>query len=109
LIVTAGSSNEHTDSGYLGIGGSRTVESWALDLDFIAYKTGAEAPSSATAAAPKFTSVTRQGDKVVITWTGGGTLQTSTEVTNSWSDLTGVTSPATNTVADPKRFYRVKK
>jgi len=109
LIVTAGDSNEHTDSGYLGIGGSRTVESWALDLDFVAYKSGAEAPSTAVVDAPKFTSIVRQADKVVITWTGGGTLQTSLEVTNNWSDLTGVTSPATNTVADPKRFYRVKK
>jgi hypothetical protein len=108
LIVTAGDSNEHTDSGYLGIGGSRTVESWALDLDFVAYKSGAEAPSTAVET-PKFTSIVRQGDKVVVTWTGGGTLQSSAEVTSTWSDLTGVASPATNTIADPKRFYRVKK
>ena len=52
LIVTAGDSNEYTDSGYLGIGGSRTVESWALDLDFVAYKIGAEAPSTAVEPPP---------------------------------------------------------
>ena len=109
LVVTSGDADDFAGTGYLAIGGSRTVESYALDLDFLAYKSGAEAPSTAAAAAPKFTSVARQGDKVVISWTGGGTLQTSTELTNSWSDLTGVASPATNTIADPKRFYRVKK
>jgi len=109
LVVTSGDADDFAGTGYLAIGGSRTVESYALDLDFLAYKSGAEAPSTAAAAAPKFTSVARQGDKVVIAWTGGGTLQTSTELTNTWSDLTGVASPATNTIADPKRFYRVKR
>ncbi|MCI0540590.1 MAG: hypothetical protein L0Z50_35770 [Verrucomicrobiales bacterium] len=108
VVVTAGFSDEHHGIGYLGIGGSRTVESWALDLDFVAYKNGAEAPSKAVEA-PKFTSIVRQADNVIITWTGGGILQSATEAAGSpWSDIAGVTSPATVKISDPRRFYRVK-
>ena len=45
LIVTAGDADDFAGTGYLAIGGSRTAESYALDLDFVAYKSGAEAPS----------------------------------------------------------------
>lgn len=108
LVVTAGNGNDFAGVGFLAIGGSRTAESWALDLDFVAFTVGAEAPPQSTEP-PKFGSVVRQADKIVLTWTGGGTLQSAAEVTGAWTDVAGLASPATITISDPRRFYRIKK
>ncbi|PYI86280.1 MAG: hypothetical protein DME26_09355, partial [Verrucomicrobia bacterium] len=81
-----------------------------LDLDFVAYKSGAEAPRGLIEPQiPKFTSVVQQADKIVLTWTGGGTLQSSAEVSGPWSNVPGAASPATVTIAGPKTFYRVQQ
>jgi Concanavalin A-like lectin/glucanases superfamily len=111
MVVTAGNGDDYAGTPYLGMGGSRTAESYALDVDFFAYKIGAEAPTGGTVAKPQFSSSVRNSGKVVITWTGGGTLQTTTALsgTVTWADVTGVSSPATITVADPARFYRIKQ
>jgi len=51
----------------------------------------------------------QQADNLIITWTGGGILQSAAEVTGTWVNMTGVSSPATVKIADPRRFYRVTK
>jgi hypothetical protein len=108
VIVTAGNGDDFAGTSYLGIGGSRTAESWALDLDFVAFKAGAEAPPQSAAPA-KFSSVVRQTDKIVLTWTGGGTLQTATAVTGPWTDVAGQSSPATVSISGARNFYRIKR
>jgi hypothetical protein len=110
LTVTAGDADDFTGIPYLAMGGTRTVESYALDVDFFAYKIGAEAPVGTTVEKPQFGPVSYNSGKIVITWTGGGTLQTTTTLPGgTWSDLTGTNSPATIATVDPARFYRVKK
>jgi hypothetical protein len=44
---------------------------------------------------------------VVVTWTGGGTLQSSSSVTGPYSDVPGATSPYTNQITAKAMFYRV--
>lgn len=45
--VTAGDGSDFSGVSYVSIGGSRTAENWALDLDFIAFKPGLEFPAGA--------------------------------------------------------------
>ena len=46
---------------------------------------------------------------VVVTWRGGGYLQSSTNVIGPYADVSGATSPYTNTtVAPPYKFYRLR-
>ncbi len=47
------------------------------------------------------------GGKLVLTWPNG-TLQSAPTVNGQYSDLTGVTSPYTNTPSGPQQYYRVK-
>jgi hypothetical protein len=47
------------------------------------------------------------GGKLVLTWPNG-TLQSAPVVNGQYSDLTGVTSPYTNTPSGPQQYYRVK-
>jgi hypothetical protein len=109
LVVTAGDGDDFPSTPYLAMGGSRTAESYALDVDFFAYKVGAEAPTGTTTQKPQFTSIVTSGGKIIITWTGTGTLQSATNLPATWQDMTGITSPATNTIAGPVQFYRVKQ
>jgi beta-glucanase (GH16 family) len=44
---------------------------------------------------------------IILSWPGG-TLQTATSVTGSWSDVSGATSPRTNPAAVQQEFYRLK-
>jgi hypothetical protein len=47
------------------------------------------------------------GANVVVTWPNG-TLQQADQVTGPYTDMTGVTSPYTNSPSGPMKFYRVK-
>lgn len=47
-------------------------------------------------------------DGAIITWTGPGTLQASANVTGSYTNVTGATSPYTNNAAGPL-FFRVQR
>ncbi len=58
---------------------------------------------------PAKLTIARQADGLAITWTGTGTLQESTSVTGTWSDVNGASSPYTVTKANATgtKFYRV--
>ena len=62
------------------------------------------APSAA-----KFSPVTKQGNNLVLSWTGGGTLQSADNVTGPWTDVANASSPFTTAVAVAKKFYRIKQ
>jgi hypothetical protein len=55
--------------------------------------------------AERLTIVT-SGGKVILTWPGG-TLQQAAQVTGPYNDMTGVTSPYTNSPSG-QTYYRVK-
>lgn len=54
-------------------------------------------------------SIARSGANVVIAWTGGGTLQTSTAPTGPWNDIPGAFSGYTTPASDPHRYFRVRQ
>ncbi len=51
---------------------------------------------------------TAGGGKVVINWTGSYNLQSATNVLGPYGDITGATSPFTNTNTIPQQFFRLK-
>ena len=57
--------------------------------------------------APVTLSITKSGNSVVLTWPSG-TLQESTNVLTGYTDISGATSPHTNAIAGPQKFFRVK-
>jgi hypothetical protein len=50
----------------------------------------------------------RFSNALVIQWGNGATLQTATNVGGPYADVVGATSPYTNQLADPKRFFRLR-
>lgn len=60
----------------------------------------------------QISSITTSGGNVTITWTGGGTLQSTTilQVKGTvWTDVAGKTSPATIPIGGSGAFYRIRQ
>ena len=72
---------------------------WGID-DFGIYGGGGAAGPTVNAS--------RQGNNVVVSWTGPGTLQAADNITGPWNDLTGA-SPQTITPSTPRKFYRLRQ
>jgi hypothetical protein len=53
--------------------------------------------------------ITRSGANIVITWTGGGTLQTTTALPGGWTDVPGASSGYTTSATEAVRFFRVRQ
>jgi hypothetical protein len=63
--------------------------------------------SPATVTSPTL-SVTRDGNNVILSWTGSFTLQASTNVASGYSSVIGATSPYTNSVNSAvQNFFRL--
>lgn len=73
---------------------------WGID-DFGLYSLGGGAVVGPLA-------VARQGNNIVVSWTGAGTLQAASDVTGPWGDLTGG-SPQTITPSGQRKFYRLRQ
>lgn len=54
-------------------------------------------------------SIALEGGSVVISWTGAGTLQAADQVTGTWADVLGATSPNTIAPVERQRFYRLRQ
>jgi hypothetical protein len=55
---------------------------------------------------PIFRSIRRQGQTVILDWTGQGTLQRSDEPNGPWENISNAISPQTVPMDVPKRFFR---
>jgi hypothetical protein len=52
---------------------------------------------------------TREGTDLILNWSGAFVLQSATNVTGMYLDVSGATSPYTNSmVSDPARFFRLR-
>jgi hypothetical protein len=47
--------------------------------------------------------------KLVLQWPSGATLQTATNLSGPWHDMSSSTSPYTNFLADPAEFFRLRQ
>jgi hypothetical protein len=56
---------------------------------------------------PAAISIQRSGTNLTLTWTSG-TLQSSTNLAGSWSDILGAASPYSTAPMVPQQFYRLK-
>jgi len=67
------------------------------------------APPVTSAIVPAALSVQLVLGQVVLTWPGaGGALQAAGNVTGTYTNVPGASSPYTNTLAAPQLFYRLK-
>ena len=53
--------------------------------------------------------ITRSGTNVILSWPGGGTLQSSTNVVGSYLDIPGSSSPFNVPPAGAQKYYRVRQ
>ena len=53
--------------------------------------------------------ISRSSGNIVLTWAGGGILQSSTNVVGTYIDIIGSTSPWTNTLTGNQKYYRVRQ
>ena len=53
--------------------------------------------------------VTLSGGNIVITWAGGGTLQSTTALPGGWADLAGATSGYTTPASGGAKYFRVRQ
>jgi hypothetical protein len=105
---TLASVNAQTGPGYDNIVTLRGINhstegggNW-MGLDYVKV----DAPGTA---APQITAVTMANGKITVTWTGGGTLQTATDVAGPWTLITtatGGTYTADITTTE-NRYFRV--
>jgi hypothetical protein len=109
LTLTAGNGDDYPGQSYLAIGGTRTAQSFALDIDFVAYRPGIYYPSDPGQAELRFTEIRRDGGALVLEWSGGGTLQATAAVGQPWEDLAGAVSPARVTLSQTQRLYRLRR
>ena len=72
------------------------------DLDYFIF-----VPPSSGGGTNNFTSVTRDGTNLVLTWTTG-TLESAPDVTGPWTPVPNASSPATVPITGPRRFYRLQ-
>ena len=69
--------------------------------------TGEVVPDHVIAASVAFS---RQGNNLVLSWPTGWTLQSATNVSGPYGDVTNATSPYTNdTTLAPERFFRLRQ
>jgi len=81
------------------------VDKIILTTDFSYTPTGlgpAESPG------PGIT-ITPSGTNLVLTWAGGGLLQSSTNVVGPYTDIIGSSSPWTNAPTSAEKYYRVRQ
>ncbi|NWG72889.1 MAG: hypothetical protein HXY23_14975, partial [Parvularculaceae bacterium] len=58
---------------------------------------------------PPVLAISRTGDQVRISWTGGGTLESAPAVTGVWAPVPGAVSGLELTPAGASQFFRVKQ
>ncbi|MBI4660411.1 MAG: hypothetical protein HY735_16365 [Verrucomicrobia bacterium] len=58
---------------------------------------------------PGSITIRRDGNHVIIEWTGKGTLQFADRVGGPWTDLVNALSPFTMVLTDSEKFFRVKE
>jgi hypothetical protein len=56
---------------------------------------------------PVYLSIAKSGNNIILSWPNG-TLQQSTNVSGSYSNVLGATSPYTNAIIGPQKYFRVK-
>jgi hypothetical protein len=67
------------------------------------------APAAVPVSTIKITAVSISGGNISITWTGGGELQSATQITGQWTGTGNTSGTFSEAVSGPAKFYRVKK
>jgi len=66
------------------------------------------AESPALGSGPTIT-LTRSGANLILSWPGGGALQSSTNVGGTYEDIPASSSPFNVTPTDTQKYYRIRQ
>lgn len=88
---------------------------WGMDLaELLVYNTALSSTDQASVTSylldkylPTTLSMAKSGNQVVLTWPRG-TLQQSSSVTGTYTNVVGAASPYTNDISGPQSFFRIK-
>lgn len=105
--------------GFAGIVGSSIGGLSEFEVDYILIKAeglpSIKIGSSTFPAAPAGSDTpprigfVRTGNSIVLTWTGGGVLESAVQLTGPWTLVAGASSPRTEPIAESIRFYRIRQ
>jgi len=100
---------------FFNAGGSASLEWLEVAPTNLRYLINEDAPGAIAAYIPLDTvpalpvlAIRREGANLVISWTGGGGLQSASQVTGPWTDVNAA-NPYTVQPAGARQFYRVRK
>jgi hypothetical protein len=80
-----------------------TIKTGTPDFDYVFFVSTTPVPT----APPEFTSVTREGNNLVLEWTTG-TLESAPTVNGPWTPVLNASSPYTVPATGPMEFYRLQ-
>lgn len=99
--TTISSFNFRQDSGY---GATILVDDFKAGLSFVAVTDTNLPPASGIPL-----NFQKLGNNLILTWTNSSfVLQSANAVSGSYSNITGATSPYTNPISTPPKFFRLK-
>ncbi len=105
--LAAGSATS-TATAVLPLGTNTITAQYVGDANFIGSTNTLSQIVNAIVLVPTNIFITLSGSNAVLTWGGGGSLQSSTDITTNWANVPSATSPYTNIATNAQQFFRLK-
>lgn len=80
-----------------------------MTVDWVRWGNGVILDPNAPDAVPPVLTITRLANGLRISWTGGGTLQSTDRLSGNWQDETAIASGSTLLPSASQKFFRVRR
>lgn len=109
VLITDNTHYSGSNTATLTLTGTTAADAGTYTLRAINSMNQAISPPILLTPQPGGMAVSVLGHAMILSWTGNGTLETSTSLSGSWTPVIGATSPQAVATDEPKRFYRVPR